>query len=131
MKKAILVVIAVCVLAGVGSAYFSRRPAALEPGSYAWQVKKFGQDSEHCSKFAIKREEARELLAWPKKEDAIAKLQTLDADMKAMVICLREIGWPEEQIQRLMPVIQKQRADEFCDYHRKRGTKMPNCGDKS
>jgi len=57
---ALLVVAAIAVAVG----WYALRTPAPEPGSRAWQIREFRKDWTACSKFAIKREEARKLLAW-------------------------------------------------------------------
>ncbi len=60
---ALLAVVAITVAVG----WYARRTPAPEPSSRAWQIREFRKDSTACSKFAIKREQARELLAWQPK----------------------------------------------------------------
>jgi hypothetical protein len=131
LAKVALVLGAVAAVALYATSPWKAKP---EPGSRAWQVQEFRADRKACGKFASKREEARELLAWKpeppwvnppgtagwKKEwedrqTALreANRRSLNADLKELsarlqadaVACLRHLDWPDVQIESLQKEI--------------------------
>ena len=108
-------------------------------------MRQFRSDREACGRFAVKREEARKLLAWKPKvwinqpgtegwhkefearmqqesSQAEANLRNLDADLASLsdrfqadtTDCLRDLDWPDVQIESLTEEIVQ------ADKHKKR-----------
>ena len=132
------IVAAVVLALGGGLYYYDSRP----PDQETKRLHMYRQDSTYCSKYATKREEARELLAWEWPSGSIADrmrqeltrgerdIQNLGAKLEGLGVrhavdyeaCMLGQGWEKEWIAELAAK-EKARVDDC----RKRGAAPWTC----